>query len=127
MINTKLQKEILKEHNKCSVKLDVAREKSGQSIKGEYDYKISNIPNSVNIKTIDKVYIGKPNRCMCGCSGKYYDTKGSYDKEDINEQKVKKVLNRMKKHNDENGYKVIEDYIILKVIGNTQYTIYLKD
>ena len=31
------------------------------------------------MKTVQKVYVGKANKCFCGCSGKWFDANKSDD------------------------------------------------
>ena len=82
-------------------------------------------------------YVGKPNLCMCGCSGTYFyaekyreessNNRGYFVSDDeVHDAKVKRVYNKMVK-NAHLGIEVIKDYIYTLVIGNTQYTIYLED
>jgi len=84
---------------------------------GRCDKVLFTIPQ-FNFDEIDKVYIGKPNRCMCGCSGKYYDKS-----DDV---KVQLVINKLIRNVDK-GIEVINDYIYSLDIGKTQYTIYLTE
>lgn len=123
----------MKDKDLKDVKESIRAEKSGEGLSSAYDYKISKIPLTVNPTNIEQAYIGKPQRCMCGCSGKYYSSskgKGTdwYFKaypEQINIRKVQKILNKMRKHPQD--YEVVDDHIITKVIGGTQYTIYLTE
>jgi hypothetical protein len=90
----------------------------------------------IKFEDILKAYTGKPDRCMCGCSGKYTHTeinralasKGrgyEVDDDEVNDKRVrtilKKILNQPtgKIENDNNK-------IFSTVIGKTQYTLYLK-
>jgi hypothetical protein len=69
------------------------------------------------IDKIERVYSGKPNTCMCGCAGKYFE-KGS------------NMISRVVKHFENFIGKIsnIEDYIFTIVTSPTrQYTIYLKE
>lgn len=88
-----------------------------------------------NRRDIESVYIGKPNSCMCGCSGKYYYTKESakyagknrgYElaENEINEKKVDEVLGifRNYKYCDIEN---LDNYIFTIIQGGKQYTIYL--
>ena len=79
------------------------------------------------------VYVGKPNCCMCGCSGDYFYTsknaaKASQDrgyevtKNEINDAKVNTVLGLFKQGE---CIENIDDYIFTKIISERQYTIYL--
>lgn len=111
---------------------------------GYKDFKaeIVEMPN-LELKDINSVYVGKPNACMCGCSGKYYYPKinqtlaglnRGYEvlDEEVNDAKVKKVYNKMKKF----ANKKIEvlasaepnndaiKYIFILILGKTQYTLY---
>jgi len=79
------------------------------------------------------VYVGKPNCCMCGCSGDYFYTsknaaKAGQDRgyevteDEINDAKVNTVLELFEQSGRiENIY----DYIFTKIIGGKRYTIYL--
>lgn len=88
----------------------------------------------INPATISCVYTGKPDKCMCGCSGKYaytslnanYSSKNrgyAVDAEDINDKRVERVINKMSK--SPALCSNIKNYIFTKVIGQTQYTVYL--
>jgi len=79
------------------------------------------------------VYIGKPNCCMCGCSGDYFYTsintaKSGLDRgyevteNEVNDAKVNTVLGLF-----EEGGRIenLFDYIFTKIISERQYTIYL--
>jgi len=85
------------------------------------------------LENVSCVYVGKPNCCMCGCSGDYfYTSKNAVEsglgrgyevtKDEINDAKVNTVLNFF-----EQGGRIknLDDYIFTKIIGETQYTIYL--
>ena len=90
------------------------------------------------ISDIKSVYVGIPHRCMCGCSGTYWysslksaKAKGYLTERDetgksISLEKVKRVYNKMKK-NAHLGIEDLEGDVFTIIIGNTQYTIYLKD
>ena len=94
----------------------------------------------IEIKDVLKAYSGKPHRCMCGCSGTYSYSKlrqkeGGEDRgyevhdDEVNDARIKRIFNKFYK---EDGIKIeviIENdggYIFTKVIGKTQYTLYLK-
>ena len=90
---------------------------------------------NINIKDIACVYVGKPDRCMCGCAGTYYYTsfnrkseskRRGYDisKDEINDKKVEKVYRKLVKNCDK-GIQVLDNYIYLLDL-NTRYTIYLS-
>jgi hypothetical protein len=72
------------------------------------------IPNP-SLDQIETAYIGKPDTCMCGCAGDYFNPRD-------NPEKVKSILHVIESGISEN----IEDYIFTRAIGNKQYTIYLK-
>jgi len=89
------------------------------------------------------VYSGTPNRCMCGCSGKYYYTswnreysnkRRGYDitDDEINDKMVRRVLKIFEKFVEESGgdytqVEGIDDYIFtIETSPTRQYTIYLK-
>jgi len=81
---------------------------------------------ALTLSDIINVYVGKPNRCMCGCSGKYYDSsKNPENRHDINDAKVMRVYNKIKS-NEGNGIEVHENRkILLTQIGGTFYALYL--
>lgn len=94
------------------------------------------IPKMPEIKLSDiySIYVGKPNRCMCGCSGKFtyakkyqeYSTKDrgyQVTDDEINDARIKRVFNKMKKFAE--NVEVIRGEIYTAIIGKTQYTIYL--
>lgn len=99
-------------------------------------FKIEKMPE-LKIEDIIKVYVGKPNTCMCGCAGKYsYSSMNKLQgeinrgyavtEEDLNDKEVKRVLAKVIK-NAEMGIEVIEDkdaYIFSLTLGNKQYSIY---
>ena len=92
-----------------------------------------------DIKNIHVVYTGRPNKCMCGCSGKYSYAK-QYQKEEskrrgysvrddeVSEAIIKRVFKKMQVALSQ-GYniEVIKNYIWTTIIGNTQYTIYTEE
>jgi hypothetical protein len=112
-----------------------AEENKAKSHNDEYDDKIFTMPN-FSLSEISCAYIGKPNTCMCGCSGKYYYVKenqklsskgrgSTVTDDEIDDGKVNRVLRKMKK-NESSGIEVIDNKIFTSIPGNTQYTIYLN-
>ncbi len=90
----------------------------------------------IGLEEIDKVYRGKPHKCMCGCAGDYFYMQSNAEAggksrgyelqaEEISDGTVKRILNKVKKNQGE-GIEVIDDYIFTVVIGTKQYTIYKK-
>lgn len=88
-----------------------------------------------SMENVASVYLGKPNCCMCGCSGNYAYTSNNaeysgkdrgyaLDDDDIRDRIVKARLKRF--NADEQEPQVIDGYIFTKVIGNRQITVYLK-
>lgn len=86
--------------------------------------------------TISCAYVGKPNKCMCGCSGKYFYTKvnqvwSGEDRgyaitdDEVDDAKVQRAINKMKK-NASLGIEVLDGFIYTLIVGRTQYTIYLR-
>lgn len=99
-----------------------------------YDKLIQKLPN-ILIEQIDSAYIGKPDKCMCGCSGTYSYSSMNREKssksrgykindDEVNDKRVKFILDRMRKF-QANGVYVLDDYIYSVYIGTRQYTIYL--
>jgi len=100
-------------------------------------FKISeeNMPK-LKLENIIKAYSGIANKCMCGCSGKYFYTSinkeagakevGYSIDENVNDKRVEIIL----KHFYQKGVgeiEVIEDegkYIFTIFMGKTQYTLY---
>lgn len=89
-----------------------------------------------DLKDITKIYVGKPETCMCGCSGIYYYAKEyrelggkergyCVDDDEVNDAKIKRVLKKMA--TSEESVDIIKNYIFTKVIGHRQYTIYTKE
>jgi hypothetical protein len=91
------------------------------------------------VEDIVTVYKGKPNSCMCGCSGTYYYAKaqreyGSKDRgypvkdDEVDDGVVKRVLNKMAKA-EAAGAKIdcLSGYIWDVTIGKTQYAIYTRE
>ena len=93
----------------------------------------------LTLDQVRSVYVGKPNECMCGCSGKYTYTsvnqveagknRGYEVKHDeVDDKRVERVIAKIGK-NIENGMEVLSDddaYILTVLIGKTQYTIYTR-
>jgi hypothetical protein len=88
------------------------------------------------MEDVVSVYLGKPNKCMCGCSGNYAYTSlnsayGEKDRGysmndgDVNDRKVNVRLNRY--YNDPQKPNVVENYIFTKIIDGKQITVYLKE
>jgi hypothetical protein len=95
--------------------------------------KITSVPR-FPLSLIMKVYIGKPNTCMCGCAGKYYysniedaeDWQLSEKDQLKNVKKVMYVLNKII-DNANLGVEVIEGLIYTVEVGKTQYSLYLLE
>jgi hypothetical protein len=96
---------------------------------------IQNLPK-IEIGQVSSVYVGKPNSCMCGCSGKYSYTSINrewsgknrgykVDDEDINDMKVLRVIAKMKKHETEGIIQGVSYYDL--TIGKTEYVIHMKE
>lgn len=91
-------------------------------------------------KDIVCVYSGKPNMCMCGCSGKYYYSSENAEigskqrgyevsRDDISDRMVRKVIGILKE-NKENNLEVIlngDGYIFSCILNNRSYVIYTKE
>jgi len=91
----------------------------------------------LKLEQIISAYVGKPHKCMCGCSGEYYYTKanqklGSEERgyevtdDEVNDKKVMRVVNRMTKNASE-GIEILSSgskLIITGIVGQTQYTVY---
>lgn len=86
----------------------------------------------VNLEDVITVYRGRPNRCMCGCSGKYIYTNANrviasnhrgykVNDDDINDAIVKRII---KKFDTDMPVKDWGNGIYELIIGNTQYTLY---
>ena len=128
----------MKKINNINLEVESQFVNDGKDFKAE----IFEMPE-LEINDINVVYVGKPNACMCGCSGKYYypkvnqkfaSQKRGYEVTDdeIDDGKVKRVYNKMKKFAkdkievfastgpDIDGI----EYIFNIVIGKTQYTLY---
>jgi hypothetical protein len=99
------------------------------------NFKINKLP-ILTLDDISNVYIGKPNLCMCGCSGTYFynpanrelsQQRRGYDITDneISLEKVTFVWNKLKKATD---IEVVmgsdKEYIFSIIIGRKQYTLY---
>jgi len=91
--------------------------------------------SDITVDQISSVYVGKPNKCMCGCAGKYTYTSQNrayaskdrgYDISDdeVNDARVTRAFNKFMK--DEQVAENNDDYIFTKFIGKSQYTIYIK-
>jgi hypothetical protein len=95
-----------------------------------------------DLNDVVSVYLGKPNECMCGCSGNYAYTSANADyagkdrgyplsEDDISDRKVKARLNRFYKATNievevnPNGNR--KPYIFTKIIDDRQITVYLKE
>ena len=89
------------------------------------------------IEKVACVYVGKPDCCMCGCSGTYTRTKVNQQwssanrgyevtDDECDDKKVMRVINKVRK-NQSLGIEVIGDHIYTIVIGQTQYSIYLVE
>lgn len=93
------------------------------------------IKKEINLNPDDVIcaYIGKPDSCMCGCSGEYYYTSKNAEQggmergykvklDEINDKQVLRVLTIL-----ESGGKIenLDDYIFTLIKNDKQYTIYL--
>lgn len=88
----------------------------------------------LKLEDILSVYVGKPGKCCCGCSGNHYyasqhiersNKSHGYDCSDrINDAKVKRVFNKAIKMFDPED-KIIDTYIDVE-IGKTLYILYLE-
>jgi hypothetical protein len=89
---------------------------------------------SIDIESVYKVYSGKPNRCMCGCAGKYsyaskFQAYGGEDRgyevddDEVNDRTVRMFV---KKVSESDGVDVLNDSIYSVTIGNRFYAIYTK-
>ena len=106
-------------------------------------YSINEMPE-LKLENIRSAYKGIPNRCMCGCSGRYFYTKINQkessenrgyevsDKE-VNDKKVLEILKIMSEDtnkkvevidNINKNNSMLNYYIFTKVINDKQYTIY---
>ena len=90
---------------------------------------------SIDLDKVLKVYSGKPNRCMCGCSGFYRyplkhrelggeDRGYPVDDDEVNDKTVRAVV---KKVAGAERVQVIDGRILTAVIGSRQYTVYTTD
>lgn len=110
--------------------------KSMLNIKFE-QFKIEKMPE-LTVDQIKCAYVGKPNRCMCGCSGNYTYTKANQEvgtktrgyevsDDEVNDKRVERILGRFVK-NASQGVEVQigldDEYIFNIVLGKTQYTLY---
>lgn len=101
---------------------------------------LTEVMPKIRIEDVLKAYSGKPDTCMCGCAGTYSYPKlrqkeGGEDRgypvndNEINDKRIKTIFN---KFYNEDGIKIeviIGDdgeYVFTKVIGKTQYTLYVK-
>ena len=85
----------------------------------------------LDLSNVYKVYNGKPNRCCCGCSGKYAtatahkefaDKDRGYAVDDANDVTVRKVVGKILSANnpiDEGGH-------VYAIVGNRMYIAYYK-
>ncbi|MFA7708335.1 MAG: hypothetical protein WCX73_05280 [Candidatus Pacearchaeota archaeon] len=91
----------------------------------------------IELRDVVSIYIGKPDRCMCGCSGIYTYTKVNQtrgtkirgyevtDKE-VNDKLVERIIKKIKK-SAINGISVLSvngGFCLTIIIGKTQYSIY---
>jgi hypothetical protein len=86
---------------------------------GCYDKMLYELPE-IDLKDVDTTYRGKPGRCMCGCSGKYFSP------DEGSSLVTKRIIKKVRDHQSQ-GIDVIKDYIFTIVVGETQYSIYLKN
>ena len=74
----------------------------------EAEEKIIEEMPDIDMDDISCIYVGKPGRCMCGCSGEYYYTSKnkiwsgknrgySVSEKEINDEKVAELYKKMKK------------------------------
>jgi len=94
--------------------------------------KIFEMPKLV-LGDVLNAYVGKPNKCRCGCSGKYFVPKVNEEKadkergyaqpDDVNDKAVQRVINKMTK-NASKGVELQDGYIYTQVVGQTEYSIY---
>jgi hypothetical protein len=103
--------------------------------------KISKMPE-LEIKDVLKAYSGEPGMCMCGCSGNYSYPKlrqedGGKDRgynvgdAEVNDKRIKTIFNHFYKNDGIEIEVIMSDhkgieYIFTKIIGKTQYTLYVK-
>ena len=85
----------------------------------------------LDVSNVFKVYNGKPNRCCCGCSGKYAtatahkefaDKDRGYVVEDANDVTVRKVVGKILSADnpiDEGGH-------VYAIVGKRMYIAYYK-
>jgi len=85
----------------------------------------------LDLSNVYKVYNGKPNRCCCGCSGKYAtasahkefaDKDRGYVVEDANDVTVRKVVGKILSAEnpiDEGGH-------VYAIVGKRMYIAYYK-
>lgn len=87
-----------------------------------------------DVEQVEKVYSGKPNECMCGCSGKYYYSGKNAIAGGLSrgyavtpEEISDKMIAKMMKMFAEYPYEIenIDDYIFTIIVNDRQYTIYL--
>ena len=91
----------------------------------------------IKLEQVDCVYIGKPGKCMCGCSGNYSYTSANRDAsgrnrgyavsdDDVNDKRVQYVISKLTK-NAAAGIECTNGHIYQQVIGQTQYDIYMHE
>ena len=99
--------------------------------------------SEIKLSEVDTVYVGKPDKCMCGCSGKYTYTsvnqkqstkRRGYEVTDdeVNDKRVMRIVKKVSQDEKEvvppnAETDNIDNRIFTRVIGKTQYTIYLTD
>jgi len=99
--------------------------------------KIINKLPPISLDQVSSAYVGKPHKCMCGCSGKYFyprvnrlsssiDRGYAIEDNEVNDAKVKRIINKMIKHQEE-GIEVNIGCIYTIIVGTRQYTLYIKD
>lgn len=72
----------------------------------------------VNLNLPIKAYNGKKNRCMCGCSGKYYVSR-------IGVNKISRMINDLWEKVPDSDKEICSDYIVLN-FGQKTYAVYFK-
>ena len=68
---------------------------------------------------INRAYAGKPGKCMCGCSGKYYEADSPIVKRIAGYVSACENVEMQKSRNG-------EEFIYTAIIGGRQYTIYVS-
>lgn len=96
------------------------------------------VPGKIEIASMPKIenvmsaYSGKPGKCMCGCSGRYYYLKNNQVKagqnrgykvsdDEVSDRMVKKIFNAIF---GSPCIEVIENYIYTAIVDGRKYTVY---